>query len=109
MRKAPGLARPITAPDVANAAREASVDTLAALVAVDAASSSKGIMGRGTSSSKSFVRGQVQIISKAGQRKNVFLSYKECDQYLEKAKPYWDIVFSICIPAWWIQCIACGV
>ncbi|PWW71672.1 hypothetical protein C7212DRAFT_338928, partial [Tuber magnatum] len=109
VRKAPGLARPITPPDAANTAREASVDTLAALVAVDTASSSKSIMGGGTSSSKSFLRGQVQIISKAGQRKKAFLSYRECNQYLEKAKPYCDVVFSICIPAWWIQCIACGV
>lgn len=63
--KRPSLLRSITAPAAASLTREASVDTLAALVAAD----SRGTVRGGTLNSKSFAKREVQISSRNGQRK----------------------------------------
>ncbi|RPA95307.1 hypothetical protein L873DRAFT_1774663 [Choiromyces venosus 120613-1] len=83
-KKAPGFARSITAPAATNATREASVDTLAALVAADAASVSKTTIRGGTLNSKSFVKRQVQISSKVVQKKKVDEELKDAINALKK-------------------------
>lgn len=83
-KKAPGFTRSITAPAATNATREASVDTLAALVAADAASVSKTNIRGGTLNSKSFVKRQVQISSKVVQKKKVDEELKDAINALKK-------------------------
>lgn len=63
--KKPSLLRSITAPAAASLTREASIDTLAALVAADA----RGTVRGGTLNSKSFAKREVQISSRNGQKK----------------------------------------
>lgn len=63
--KRPSLLRSITAPAATSVTREASVDTLAALVAADA----RGTVRGGTLNSKSFAKREVQISSRNGQKK----------------------------------------
>jgi len=83
-KKVPGFTRSITAPAATNATREASVDTLAALVAADAASVSKTNIRGGTLNSKSFVKRQVQISSKVVQKKKVDEELKDAINTLKK-------------------------
>lgn len=63
--KRPSLFRSITAPAGTSVTREASVDTLTALVAADA----RGTVRGGTLNSKSFAKREVQISSRNRQKK----------------------------------------
>lgn len=73
------LLRPITTP-TASSTREASVDTLAALVAAG----SRGIVRGGTLNSKSFAKREVQISSRGGQQKKVDEELEEAIDVLKK-------------------------
>lgn len=76
----PNLLRSVVAPAAAPGAREASVDTLTALVAADA----RGIVRGGTLNSKSFAKREVQISSRSGQQKKVEDELKAVINVLKK-------------------------
>lgn len=82
--KRPPVTRVSTAPAATSNAREASVDTLAALVAADAASLPRKNVRGGTLNCKSFAKREVQITSRSGQQKRVDEELKEAINALKK-------------------------
>lgn len=82
-KKAPSLSRSVSALSAPPNARETSVDTLATLVAADAASVSKATCRGGTLNSKSFAKREVQI-SKVVQKKRVDEELKDAINVLKR-------------------------